>query len=249
MADEHRSQREGERSTPRPGIRDVALLSCSSFRGATKPRTRKLEIVARDCGFDASHRPGMTASLSAHALPGLAAADHAAERATLHTQSIRALQCDGRVVVLAGVRDRGCGRSTSSPRASCRSGYARCSSRQSRIDWYRTARRGHCPCCPRTAQTPIGVFAAGCRGNWPSGRGCGRDRSRNRRGLRRVIEAGAGAAEAVVVGAGPQALRARWPGSGPAARAAAVPEPARAARSLPEPAWCRRHCPWSRQGP
>src|SRR3954468_23313063 len=42
-------------------------------------------------------------SVSAHALPGLAAAEHAAEGATLHAHRIRALHRDRRVVVLAGV--------------------------------------------------------------------------------------------------------------------------------------------------
>src|SRR3954453_3782639 len=56
--------------------------------------------------------PGMTKNVhvlettpaaSAHALPGLAAAEHAAEGAALHTHCIRALHRDRRVVIAAGV--------------------------------------------------------------------------------------------------------------------------------------------------
>src|SRR3954451_14453529 len=56
--------------------------------------------------------PGMTKNVhvlettpaaSAHALPGLAAAEHAAEGAALHAHCIRALHRDRRVVIAAGV--------------------------------------------------------------------------------------------------------------------------------------------------
>src|SRR6478609_1384053 len=40
---------------------------------------------------------------SAHALPGLAAAEHAAEGAALHAHRIRTLHRDGRVVIAAGI--------------------------------------------------------------------------------------------------------------------------------------------------
>src|SRR4051794_32103159 len=45
----------------------------------------------------------VTASASAHPLPGLAAAEHAAKGATLHAHRVRALHRDGRVIVAAGV--------------------------------------------------------------------------------------------------------------------------------------------------
>src|SRR3954452_25184916 len=64
------------------------------------------------CGGAGGTSPGMTKnvhvlettpSASAHALPGLAAAEHAAEGAALHAHRIRALHRDRRVVVAAGV--------------------------------------------------------------------------------------------------------------------------------------------------
>src|SRR6266702_429401 len=58
-------------------------------------------------GLMLAHQPGMTKQepgrWSADAFPGLAAAEHAAEGATLHAHGVRALHRDGGVIVAAGV--------------------------------------------------------------------------------------------------------------------------------------------------
>src|SRR5580765_2831401 len=67
------------------------------FRGDAKHRTRNLEILRCAIAHHSSHfvRPGMTGRYlcrrSAHALPGLAAAEHAAEGAALDAEGIGAL--------------------------------------------------------------------------------------------------------------------------------------------------------------
>src|ERR1700756_1041666 len=103
MADEHLSHRRYERSNATSRSRDVAPCVCSSFRGRAKREPGIWTLWIEIPGLAPMRHPGMTPSASGHALPGLAAAEHAAEGAALHAQQVRALHRDGRVVVASRI--------------------------------------------------------------------------------------------------------------------------------------------------